>query len=54
MADQGNAPAPAAADRRPWMAPSISELPRLTELTLQTGPGIPGECEIGGGGSTCF
>ena len=40
-------PAPA-----PWVSPRIEELPRLTELTLQTGSGIPGECGIGG--STCF
>jgi hypothetical protein len=43
-----------AAARRPWLAPRVDELPRLTELTLATGPGIPGQCEIGGGGSTCF
>lgn len=42
------------ADRKPWLAPRVDDLPRLTELTLQTGDGIPGECEIGGGGSTCF
>jgi hypothetical protein len=45
---------PKAPTRRPWIAPRVDELPRLTELTLQTGAGIPGECEIGGGGSTCF
>ena len=37
--------------RRPWVAPRVDELPRLTELTLATGPGIPGG---GGGGSTVF
>lgn len=46
------ATAPAA--RMPWLAPRVDDLPRLTELTLQTGGAIPGECEIGGGGSTCF
>lgn len=38
--------------RRPWSAPAVVELPRLTELTLQSfipGTGIPG-----GGGSTVF
>lgn len=44
----------AAAARKPWLAPRVDDLPRLTELTLQTGGAIPGECEIGGGGSTCF
>lgn len=35
-----------------WSAPSLQELPRLTDLTLQSfipGGGIPG-----GGGSTVF
>jgi len=38
--------------KRPWSAPAVVELPRLTELTLQSfipGTGIPG-----GGGSTVF
>jgi len=38
--------------KRPWTAPAVLELPRLTELTLQSfipGTGIPG-----GGGSTVF
>lgn len=38
--------------KRPWSAPAVQELPRLTELTLQSfipGTGIPG-----GGGSTVF
>jgi len=38
--------------RCPWTAPAVVELPRLTELTLQSfipGTGIPG-----GGGSTVF
>lgn len=48
-----SAPEPA---RRPWVAPRVEELPRLTELTLVTGGGIPGECDpdAPGGGSTCF
>jgi hypothetical protein len=38
--------------RRPWVAPAIRELPKLTDLTLQTGGGIPGGGGTGGGGST--
>ena len=43
------APRPA---RRRWEAPSVTDLPRLSELTLSTGPGIPGGGGTGGGGST--
>jgi hypothetical protein len=42
-------PQPAAIERLPWESPSISQLPRLTELTLATGGGIPGDIDIGGG-----
>lgn len=45
-----NSSSPAA--KQPWTAPAVRELPRLTELTLQSfipGTGIPG-----GGGSTVF
>lgn len=38
--------------QRPWIAPVVRELPRLTDLTLQTGGGIPGGGFLGGGGST--
>jgi hypothetical protein len=38
--------------RRPWEAPRVADLPRLTDLTLATGPGIPGGGGPGGGGST--
>jgi hypothetical protein len=38
--------------RRAWVRPEVADLPRLTELTLQTGPGIPGGGGPGGGGST--
>lgn len=38
--------------KRPWTAPAVRELPRLTELTLQSF--IPGEGFPGGGGSTVF
>lgn len=46
--------AAAPAPRQSWTAPLVQDLPRLTELTLQTGESIPGECNIGGSGSTCF
>lgn len=39
-------------DKRPWTAPAVLELPRLTELTLQSF--IPGGGVPGGGGSTVF
>ena len=45
--------APVAA-RQPWQAPEVRDLPRLTELTLQTGDAITGDCAMGGSGSTCF
>lgn len=43
---------PQPAPRRAWVAPRVEDLPRLTELTLQSGPGVPGDCGVGG--STCF
>jgi hypothetical protein len=46
---RNSSPAPA---RRPWVRPAVTDLPRLTELTLATGPGIPGSGGTGGGGST--
>ncbi|WP_420126332.1 hypothetical protein [Longimicrobium sp.] len=54
MADKGTirtSPRSATAERRPWVAPRVEDLPRLTELTLLTAP-IDGNC--GTGGSTCF
>jgi hypothetical protein len=36
---------------RTWIPPAVETLPRLTELTLQSG-GIPGGGGTGGGGST--
>ncbi|HEX8395217.1 MAG TPA: hypothetical protein VF665_22910 [Longimicrobium sp.] len=42
------------AARRPWTAPRVDELPRLTELTLATGPAIGGGLGTGGGGTTVF
>lgn len=38
--------------RRTWVRPEVADLPRLTELTLQTGPAIPGGGGTGGSGST--
>jgi hypothetical protein len=38
--------------RSPWVAPRVEGLPRLTELTLTTGGGIPGGGGTGGSGST--
>jgi len=38
--------------RRAWVTPQVVDLPRLTELTLSTGPGIPCNGGIGGGSST--
>lgn len=49
--------AEAVAPRQLWTAPLVQDLPRLTELTLQTGPGGGGfleDCGTGGSGSTCF
>jgi len=37
--------------RKKWMSPQLFELPRLNEITLQSG-GIPGGGGTGGGGST--
>jgi hypothetical protein len=57
MTDKGGAPAPEQASspgRRPWVVPAVHELPRLTELTLQSGGAIKGRCGTGGSGSTCF
>ena len=36
---------------RPWISPRVETLPRLTDLTLQSG-GISGGGGTGGGGST--
>ena len=38
------------APRRAWVAPEVRDLPRLTDLTLQTGGLI--ECGTPGSGST--
>ncbi len=38
---------PGTSPRRPWAAPRVTDLPPLTQLTLQTG--IPGGMIHGGG-----
>ena len=43
-------PAPRTAPLRPWVSPEVRDLPRLTELTLQTGGGV--FCPGTPGGST--
>jgi hypothetical protein len=41
--------------RKPqWVAPEITDLPRLMSLTLQTGIPIEGGGNTGGGGSSVF
>jgi hypothetical protein len=39
--------------KRKWVTPEVTELPRLTDLTLQTGVPIPGFGDPGSG-STVF
>jgi len=39
--------------KRKWVTPELIELPRLTDLTLQTGAPIPGFGDPGSG-STVF
>ncbi|HYW10921.1 MAG TPA: hypothetical protein VE871_03165 [Longimicrobium sp.] len=42
-----------AAPRRTWTAPRVDDMPRLTDLTLQTNGGIPGDCDDSNP-SSCF
>lgn len=42
----------AAEAKKPWVSPGVTELPRLSELTLQSPGPIPGGGGTGGGGST--
>jgi hypothetical protein len=42
---------PAPLNKKNWTSPLVTPLPRLTEITLQSG-GIPGGGGTGGGGST--
>lgn len=39
---------------RPWMAPSVTMLPSLAALFMQTGDPIDGTGGTGGGGSSVF
>ncbi len=41
-------------EKKGWTKPQITELPRLTDLTLLTGSPIGGGGGTGGGGSTVF
>jgi hypothetical protein len=49
---EGTGPTPEA--KAPWIPPTVVELPRLTDLTLQTGGSITGGGDTGGSGSTVF
>jgi hypothetical protein len=51
--DQPRAARPDSKPKRPWVRPELTELPRLTDLTLQTGSPIPGFGDPGSG-STVF
>jgi hypothetical protein len=42
------------AQRRPWIPPTVEDLPKLTDLTLITGNPIHGGGDTGGGGSSVF
>lgn len=42
---------PAPQSKKHWTSPRLFELPKLNEITLQSG-GIPGGGGTGGGGST--
>lgn len=51
QSDSSSLPADAAPQKQNWKTPRVTDLPRLTEITLQSG-GIPGGGGTGGGGST--
>jgi len=40
--------------RKAWQAPALEKLPKLTELTLQSGSSIDGWGSTSSGGSTVF
>jgi len=48
--NRSDAPAGPKNGRRAWVRPAVTDLPRLTQLTLTTGNPIPGGS--GSGGST--
>ena len=50
----GEGPGRAPWGKKVWVPPELVELPRLTDLTLQTGSPIEGGGDTGGGGSTLF
>ena len=50
---QSQPPQPGSKSKRPWVTPELIELPRLTDLTLQTSVPIPGFGDPGSG-STVF
>jgi hypothetical protein len=50
--DSSDARTTDSAPRAEWQSPEVTPLPRLTELTLATGGGIPGGGGTGGSGST--
>ena len=51
--EQPQAARPDSKSKRLWVKPELTELPRLTDLTLQTGSPIPGFGDPGTG-STVF
>jgi len=54
LSDSGESPQPAPPDskrKQKWVSPALTELPRLTDLTLQTAIGGGGDP---GSGSTVF
>ncbi len=53
-ADVGSARDAPPNERKRWVPPSIDDLPRLTDLTLQTGSPIGGGGDTGLGGSSVF
>lgn len=48
--NRSDAPSRPSTSRRAWVRPAVTDLPRLTQLTLTTGNPIPGGS--GSGGST--
>lgn len=52
MADEAGGTPEKPLKKAPWVEPTVTDLPRLTDLTLVTGDGIPGGGGTGGGGST--